>query len=137
MIKKVVVSTEPNFQLNKETLTELFKRLNKSIYFYSSGDKYGDACQPLIDGDEYFCAFTEPCEPLTKSLDDDWWRAHHINQYCWDRECPILIAIVEEFGKEKTGLKVIEIPYDVQYYIEIYGDGWGLEYIKEKSREWH
>lgn len=48
-----------------------------------------------------------------------------------------LIKVVEELGKEANGdcaqLKVVEIPDDIDYFIEEYD---GLEWISEKHRTW-
>ena len=55
-----------------------------------------------------------------------------------DRDDPVLVAVVEEMGKEANGfcaeLKVIEIPDDVEWEVEEYD---GLEWIAEKHRTWN
>ena len=59
--------------------------------------------------------------------------------YPWDieRTDPNLIKVVENLGEEANGpssrLKVVEIPDDVDWYIEDYD---GVETIHEKHRIW-
>lgn len=54
-----------------------------------------------------------------------------------DRDDPILIKVVETLGKEAntefSSLKVVEIPDDVDYYIDDYD---GMETIEECHRSW-
>lgn len=61
------------------------------------------------------------------------------NFYCFDipRECPVLVAMVEEQGTAINGdfsaLKVVEIPDDVNWYIEEYD---GMEHVAERHGTW-
>jgi hypothetical protein len=54
-----------------------------------------------------------------------------------ERDCPKLVKVVEEMGKEASGphgeLEVVEIPADVKYTIEEYD---GIEHIAEAHRTW-
>lgn len=50
----------------------------------------------------------------------------------FDRRDPILIEACEKFNSSE--LKIVEIPDDVDYYIQ-QGEG-GEEYIVERSRTW-
>lgn len=54
------------------------------------------------------------------------------------REDPVLIEIVRELGEAANGacaeLKIVEIPYDVDYEIAEYD---GVEHIAEKHRKWY
>lgn len=54
-----------------------------------------------------------------------------------DRSDPILVKVVETLGKEAntelSSLKVVEIPDDVNYYIDDYD---GMETIEECHRSW-
>lgn len=61
------------------------------------------------------------------------------NWYYWDisRDDPVLVELVEKLG-DKAGhqyanLKVVDIPDDVDWYIEEYD---GLEWVAEKHRTW-
>ncbi len=62
---------------------------------------------------EYFCAFDIP------------------------RDHPTLIKIVEKLGEaagdDGTKLKIVEVPDDVNWYIEEYD---GLEHVAERHRAW-
>lgn len=53
------------------------------------------------------------------------------------RNDPKLVACVEKLGKEASGgfaqLKIVEIPDDVDWYVEDYD---GLEWVAEKHRTW-
>jgi hypothetical protein len=58
--------------------------------------------------------------------------------YDIDRTCPILIEMVERMMSDTlndslSGLKVVEIPDDVEWQIEEYD---GAEWIAEKHRTW-
>jgi len=61
------------------------------------------------------------------------------SMYDWeiDRTDPILIAIVEEMGKDSWGLyaelKVVEIPDGIEWEISEYD---GMEHIAEEHRTW-
>lgn len=63
------------------------------------------------------------------------------NNFFWDRDIPRededLVEIVETLGAAASGrfssLKVIEIPEDVNWYIEEYD---GREHIAERHRTW-
>lgn len=53
------------------------------------------------------------------------------------RDCPVLVALVEEMGERANScysqLVVVEIPDDVDWYIEEYD---GMEWIAEVHRTW-
>jgi hypothetical protein len=53
------------------------------------------------------------------------------------RDDPILVGVVEELGEAASGnfanLNVVEIPADVNWYIEEYD---GLEWVAERHRTW-
>jgi len=53
------------------------------------------------------------------------------------RDCPVLVAMVEEQGTAINGtfsdLKVVEIPDGVNWYIAEYD---GLEHVAERHRTW-
>jgi hypothetical protein len=61
------------------------------------------------------------------------------NFYYYDipRDCPVLVAMVEEQGTAINGafsdLKVVEIPDDVNWYIDEYD---GNEHVAERHRTW-
>jgi hypothetical protein len=55
-----------------------------------------------------------------------------------DRADPALVQVVEEFGERADGryseLKVVEVPEEVNWYIEEYD---GLEWVAERHRTWN
>jgi hypothetical protein len=57
--------------------------------------------------------------------------------YDLSRDDPVLIQVIEELGKESfdryADLKIVEIPEDVDWYIEEYD---GLEHVAERHRTW-
>ena len=59
------------------------------------------------------------------------------NFYYYDipRDCPVLVEMVERGDVEGTyaELKVVEIPDDVNWYIEEYD---GMEHVAERHRTW-
>jgi len=63
--------------------------------------------------------------------DPDWWYKDI------PRNDPVLIQIVEELGDKADGtfsaLKIVEIPDDVNWYIEEYD---GSEWVAERHRTW-
>ena len=64
------------------------------------------------------------------------------NALCWSyhdiaRNDPILVQVVQEMGEKVnstySSLKMVDIPLDVQWFIEDYD---GLEHVSEKHRTW-
>jgi len=53
------------------------------------------------------------------------------------RDCPYLVAMVEEGGTDVDGiyseLKVVDVPDDVNWYIHEYD---GMEHVAERHRTW-
>ena len=63
--------------------------------------------------------------------DENFW------YYDIPRDCPVLVAMVEEQGTAVNGgfadLRIVEIPDDVDWYIEEYD---GNEHVAERHRTW-
>ena len=64
------------------------------------------------------------------------------NKELWDdrdiaRDDPVLVAIVRELGVDAdtryAQLKIVEVPYGVEWHIEEYD---GMEWVAEKHRTW-
>ena len=61
------------------------------------------------------------------------------NFYYYDipRDCPVLVAMIEEQGNAVDGqfaeLRIVDVPDDVNWYIEEYD---GLEHVAERHRTW-
>jgi hypothetical protein len=66
-----------------------------------------------------------------KGITEDIWY--------WDipRDCPVLVEMVEQGGTDVDGeyseLKVVDVPDDVNWYIEEYD---GMEHVAERHRTW-
>ena len=84
----------------------------------------------IIDGNKDFCTFYKN-EESEENIIDDW---------TFDRSDPDLVKVVETLG-EKSGhgknckLKVVEIPDDIEWYIDSREQGGG-EFIAEEHRTW-
>ena len=63
--------------------------------------------------------------------DENFW------YYDIPRDCPVLVSMIEEQGTSingpYAGLKIVEIPEDVNWYIEEYD---GNEWVAERHRTW-
>jgi hypothetical protein len=99
--------------------------------------------------------FTVPYEEYEKANKNDmtktewerqsegWGRYKESNDLCWsglyqiERNDPALVQVVEEMdhlaNNTYSQLKVVEVPDDVEWYVEEY-DGW--EWVAEKHRIW-
>jgi hypothetical protein len=61
---------------------------------------------------------------------------NYFSAYDIPRDNPTLIKIVEKLGEDagdRSCLKVVEVPDDVNWYIEEYD---GMEYVAERHRTW-
>ena len=72
--------------------------------------------------------------------DDHYFSSYSVCKYDnmnEGRSDPILIQVVEEMGEKANGwaaeLKIVEIPDDVEWYIDEYD---GMEHVAEKHRTW-
>jgi hypothetical protein len=79
---------------------------------------------------------------LSESSLEDYKKRKNItdeNFYHWDipRDCPHLVAMVEEGGTDVDGiyseLKVVDVPDDVNWFIHEYD---GMEHVAERHRTW-
>jgi len=79
---------------------------------------------------------------LTESALEEYKKRKGItddNLFDWEipRDCPVLVSIVEEGGKDIEGdyadLKIVNIPEDVNWYVEEYD---GIEWVAERHRTW-
>ena len=63
--------------------------------------------------------------------DENFW------YYDIPRDCPVLVAMIEEQGTAADGqfseLKIVDVPDDVNWYIEEYD---GNEHVAERHRTW-
>ena len=90
--------------------------------------------------DEAMRLFAEKKGMIIKKRGDFFYieeDGHYFNDYLFSRSDPDLISVIEELGEkantEYSTLGVVEIPDDVNWYIEEY-DGW--ESVHEVHRSW-
>ena len=87
-----------------------------------------------------------PCKTEFRGKENDYWHKGRVGEddgYLWyyqfaeDRADPDLVAIVEKFGHNANSwasdLKIVEIPDDVDWYVEEYD---GSEWVAEEHRTW-
>jgi hypothetical protein len=122
-VKIVINACHGGFGLSDEAFEKLLEA--KGIEF----DKAADSGYPGFAITLYYekgklgddAAYLNPYQICTRERRDD----------------PDLVAIVEEMGEASWGkhalLKVVEIPDDVDWYIDCYN---GREWIAEKHRTW-
>jgi len=76
-------------------------------------------------------------KPVTGENKEKELNKYFFSDYDIHRDDPILVRVVEELGEEANGaharLKIVEIPYDVDWQIEEYD---GNEWVSEKHRVW-
>jgi hypothetical protein len=77
--------------------------------------------------------FSDYAYYLNEISDDNYW----YSSYALERSDPALVQAVEELGELASGqfseLKVVEIPYGVEWHIVEYD---GMEHIAEAHRTW-
>lgn len=74
----------------------------------------------------------EDKKPIARQLNEAF-----LSEYDIDRTDPDLVHVVETLGEEANGrfsdLKVVEIPDDIEWYIDEYD---GVETVREQHRSW-
>lgn len=115
MTRVVINTCHGGFDLSDKALRLLFKKKNWILVEdMSKGYSYTVHYRQTDEGNEYFHPDFLP------------------------RIDPDLIAVIEELGEEADGdhakIKIVEIPDDIEWYIEEYD---GLEWVAEKHRTWY
>ena len=118
---KIAINTcYGGFSLSPKAEYEVLKRMGYANIKYLNSDEV----EVPLDSTEWSCNFYSNEEYVSMSRTDD-------------RTNPHLIAVIEEMGEEADGdyaqLEIIEIPDDVDWYIDYYD---GMETIREKHRSW-
>lgn len=116
-----------------------FSLSRKAIAEYATRKGWGTVVEKGLTDWEY--TYLAPSLPAGTSLDvtdlDSDMRPDTISDRDIDRACPVLVALVEEWGEKASGshsgLYVVEIPDDVKWQIEEYD---GREHIAEVHRTW-
>ena len=118
---KIAINTcYGGFSLSPKAEYEVLKRMGYANIKYLNSDKV----EVPLDSTEWSCNFYSNEEYVSMSRTDDRTNLH-------------LIAVIEEMGEEADGdyaqLEIIEIPDDVDWYIDYYD---GIETVREKHRSW-
>ena len=145
--KQVVIKglKNKNYLLTPYWILEYYKRKGKQIHCYIGDWENNiklytqEELKNYIECSDYVEYFTtkkvnniDELNLLTeKELFGLWDFEHKVN-----REDKILIQIAKEINDEEQ-LKIIEIPYDVEYDIREYEEVFCGEYICEKHRIWN
>jgi len=113
MTQKIVINTcYGGFSLSDQAIHEVARRKGLELTTYDIGENI----PVYMYEDQYGCGFED---------------------FDLERNDPALVAAVEELGTQANGvcaiLKVVEIPDDVDWYIEEYD---GIEWVAEKHRTW-
>lgn len=122
-MKKIVINTcYGGFDLSYEGVMYYAKLINKILYPRKM--KYGG-----------FLYYLNPFEGLNDEEIDKIEIFHTWGDI--SRDDPMLIKTVQDLGEKSWGdfsnLKIVEIPDDVEWYIEEYD---GNEHVAEKHRVW-
>ena len=143
-MKIVINSRYGGFGLSFKAQKEYLKLIGKDAFFYAYEFNGGDVeYQKIYEEDRNGCLFSIT---LTKDMGDAFGKGALSDEDCekdyfsdreLERDESNLISIVESLGEESNGwaagLKVVEIPDDVDWTIEEYD---GNEWIAEKHRTW-
>ena len=142
MIKVVINKCHGGFGLSHEAVLLYLDRSGRQVWV-EENDKFGG----LIP----FTYYLVPPEQRIEGDPDNWHemtlaeRQAHNAAYSdtvfqdrdLARDDPALVAVVQELGAKADGrhaeLKVVEIPNDVNWYIEEYD---GCEWVAERHRTW-
>ena len=142
MIKVVINKCHGGFGLSHEAVLLYLDRSGRQVWV-EENDKFGG----LIP----FTYYLVPPEQRIEGDPDNWHemtlaeRQAHNAAYSdtvfqdrdLARDDPALVAVVQELGAKADGrhaeLKVVDIPDDVNWYIEEYD---GCEWVAERHRTW-
>lgn len=151
-MKKVVINRcFGGFSLSPKAIKRLAELQGRKCYFFKHGLKT-DAYTILNEAENtmFFSAF-DIDNPNDLFSTKDWnkmsteerqaqnalYRKHILDSRPENRECPLLVKVVEELGDEANGqcakLAIVEIPDNIKYSIEEYD---GNEHIAEEHATW-
>ena len=134
-MKLVINKCYGGFGLSNEAMRMLLKR--KGIEFFERESSFAS--------NDFFRVLPEEYDKLEERAIADRSdkeaveaaRTAFISQYDWKREDPDLVAVVEKLGEKANDryakLAIIEIPDDIDYYIDDYD---GIETVHERHRSW-
>lgn len=133
MTKIVINKQYGGFGLSPKAQKRYLELISKECYFYNySLEKYIRLSLEDVK-DEIIITVTQDLgDSLSEIPRNVSWCVNDL-----DRNDPLLIQVINEFGKEAndqfSDLEIVEIPDNVEWQIEEY-DGW--ETIHEKHRTW-
>lgn len=144
---KIVINTvHGGFGLSHKAMTKYCELKGLGVYpekMYEADwlkDTYMYWTVPAEERIDMRAAFDQKDKEITEEEYNDLAdRAENqlIDDYKIPRDDPILVQIVEEMGQESWGnfakLKVVEIPDDVNWYVDEYD---GIEWVAEVHRKW-
>lgn len=143
MPKVVVNRCYGGFGLSPKALVRVAEKLGRECYFarhirefssdYSKITLEKFEIVPAEQADMWTHAFSiSDAEKAIKN-----WNEYAIPDFQEDRSNPILVEVVEELGEEADGdcakLEVVQIPDDVDWYIDEYD---GMEHVAERHQKW-
>jgi hypothetical protein len=130
-MKVVINRCFGGFGLSHEAVMLYAEKAGFTLYPFVSKPT-SDTIQPYIGQDTLFISYTK-----TPLEDGGGYDDGHFYDKDLERNDPILAEVVEELGEKANGpfakLEIIEIPDDVDFYIDEYD---GLESIHESHRSW-
>lgn len=133
-MKVVINRCFGRFGLSTIAVKEYLKRKGLECFVYEDGIKNR---YKRIDTDTQSIFVTYSTKDLGKTTVWEELKECYFNPRYINRSDDDLVWIVENLGEEANGqcanLKVVEIPYGIEYEISEYD---GLEKIQEKHRSW-
>lgn len=143
-MKKIVISTNDYFGLSAKAVKRIAELKSMDIFFYmESPDKDGTFLKIKVeyaDNNNRFFEFHCASVDLGDKTTSDELDKHCLyieKQLETNRDDPDMIQAIEELGEESycyyCGLKIIQIPDDVDWQIEC--DEFH-EWVAEKHRKW-
>lgn len=155
-MKKIVINTKHGgFGLSAAAVKKYLELSGKECHFFKTGTNTNDV-QPItleeatqntfwtaftVPSPEQYLNLTKPWAAFSQTEQDEFndvWDSIAFYSTNLDRDDEKLVQVVEELGEtancEFSQLKIVEIPEDVEWYIQDYD---GVEWIAEKHRTWN
>lgn len=139
--KKIVINQGVGFHLSHEAIMRYAElaEIELSAYKYNYGTdsciKVNHVVCDTAIGFDYFKCSDDIISYITDREKID---TLYFSIYCLKRDDPFLVKVVEELGEKAntimSELKIVEIPNDVEWWID--EDEMGPETIREKARSW-
>jgi len=136
-IRAVVInSMHGGFSLSPEAVRRMALLQGRPCYFFEGRSLHNSVRVAETELQNHPGAYALDI-PNPAEVKEDEWSKHYISNRPDDRDDAILVQVVRELGARANGqlaeLKVIEIPADVDWYVDEYD---GKEWVSEKHRRW-